>query len=192
MRRVDELIADLCSEGVEFRELSKTFDYKQPSKYIVKSTVYDDSYATPVLTAGKTFILGYTNETNNIYPASIDEPVIIFDDFTAAFKWVDFPFKVKSSAMKILTPNSNFLENLRYIYYAMQMITYTPKEHARQWIGIYSKIRIPIPPLEVQHEIVKVLDTFAELDAELNAEIKARRLQYEYYRNHLFSFQEAV
>lgn len=191
MSRIDELTANLCPEGVEFRGLGEIFDYEQPSKYIVKSTAYDNSYITPVLTAGKTFVLGFTNETDNIYPASVDEPVVIFDDFTTAFKWVDFPFKVKSSAMKILTPKANFLEDFKYIYYAMQVITYKPKEHARQWIGIYSKIRIPIPPLEVQREIVKMLDAFTELNAELNAEIEVRRLQYEYHRNHLLSFREA-
>lgn len=72
--------------GVKFIELSKLLDYEQPGKYLVDSTAYVDSHATPVLTAGKTFILGYTDESSGIYPASLNEPVIIFDDFTTAFK----------------------------------------------------------------------------------------------------------
>jgi hypothetical protein len=61
-----------------------------------KSANYDDTFETPVLTAGKMFILGYTDETEGTYPASPESPVVIFDDFTTAFKWVDFPFKAKS------------------------------------------------------------------------------------------------
>ena len=85
--------------------------YEQPTKYIVESTDYSNEYKIPVLTAGQSFILGYTNETENIYT---DVPVIIFDDFTTSVQYVDFPFKVKSSAMKILTANN---ANLKYLYY---------------------------------------------------------------------------
>jgi type I restriction enzyme, S subunit len=192
MSRIDELIAEHCPDGVEFKELGELLDYEQPGKYLVDSTAYDDSYTIPVLTAGQTFILGYTDETNGIYPASPENPVIIFDDFTTAFKWVDFPFKAKSSAMKMLTPKSNAMENLRYAYHLMQTISYVPQDHARQWIGTYSKFRVPIPPLEIQREIVKVLDTFTKLTAELTAELTARKKQYNYYRDQLLSFEEGA
>ena len=78
-------------------------DYEQPNKYIVLSTEYADSNDSPVLTVGQSFILGYPNETDGIYQASKNNPVIIFDDLTISKQWVDFNFKVKSSAMKILT-----------------------------------------------------------------------------------------
>lgn len=165
MSRIDELIAALCPEGVGFKTLGELLDYEQPGKYLVASTAYDNSYGTPVLTAGQTFILGYTDETSGIYAASPQEPVIIFDDFTTAFKWVDFPFKAKSSAMKMLTLKAGALDSLKYVFFAMQMIAYTPQDHARQWIGTYSKFLIPVPPLEVQRQIVKVLDTFTTLEA---------------------------
>jgi type I restriction enzyme, S subunit len=80
--------------------------YNQPTKYIVKSTDYNDKFKVPVLTAGKSFIIGYSNESTGIFS---DLPVIIFDDFTTATKFVTFPFKVKSSAMKILTPSCSFI-----------------------------------------------------------------------------------
>jgi len=105
MSKIDELIAELCPDGVEYDNIGSVVNYEQPSNYIVKSTDYNDEFSIPVLTAGQSFILGYTNEKINIYGASKENPVIIFDDFTGAFKWVDFPFKVKSSAMKILTAN---------------------------------------------------------------------------------------
>jgi restriction endonuclease S subunit len=182
---IEKLVAELCPGGVEYVELNKLLKYEQPGKYTVSSTNYDDSYSTPVLTAGKTFILGYTDEEDGIYAASKKDPVIIFDDFTTAFKWVDFNFKIKSTAIKLLTSyDSN--TSLKYIYYAMQCIKYETQDHARQWISNYSKFLIPLPPVEVQNAIVEILDKFTKLEAELEAELAARRAQYEYYRNSLF------
>ncbi|HUH58204.1 MAG TPA: hypothetical protein VL020_06805, partial [Pseudomonadales bacterium] len=98
-RFMEQLLDGVNIEWLPVKEVTK---YEQPTKYLVKSTNYDDSYATPVLTAGKTFILGYTDEIEGINKASIS-PVIIFDDFTTANKWVDFDFKAKSSAMKMIS-----------------------------------------------------------------------------------------
>jgi type I restriction enzyme, S subunit len=185
MSRIEDLIADKCPEGVEYRCLEELIAYEQPTKYLVKTTDYDDSFSTPVLTAGQTFILGFTDEPHGIYPASKHEPVVIFDDFTTAFKWVDFPFKAKSSAMKMLRSKSEDICSLRYAFYVMQTIRYAPQDHARQWISRYSQFRIPVPPMEVQREIVGILDTFSALEAELEAELEARRIQYAHYRDSL-------
>jgi len=194
MSRLQKLIQDLCPDGVEFISLDEVIDYEQPTKYIVKSTEYDDKYKTPVLTAGQAFILGYTNEKDGIYIASKDKPVIIFDDFTTSFHWVDFNFKVKSSAMKILKLKHDATRNVsfRYLYYAMKNIRYLPVNHERQWISKYSKFRVPFPPLQIQQEIVRILDSFTELIKELNAELDARRKQYEYYRELLLTFDNNV
>ena len=190
---IDRLVAELCPDGVEYRPLGELLGYEQPTKYLVSSKDYDDSYPTPVLTAGKTFILGYTNETEGIYPASKEEPVIIFDDFTTAFKWVEFPFKAKSSAMKMLTLKSGNNSLFKYVYYAMQCIVYNSSDHARQWISKYSNIEVPVPPIEIQEAIVEILDKFTNLEAELEAELEARTLQYEYYRDSLLaSFSESA
>ena len=183
MSRLDELIQELCPDGVAYRKVGDIADYEQPSKYLVKSTNYNDDFATPVLTAGQTFILGYTNETDGIYPASKDKPVIIFDDFTGAFKWVDFPFKAKSSAMKMITAKENVL--IRYLYHLMGFLNYSSDEHKRLWISTYSEFKFPVPPLEVQREIVRILDSFTLLTAELTAELTARKKQYEYYEHNL-------
>ncbi len=177
----------LCPDGVEYVSIGNVVNYEQPSKYIVKSTDYSDEFSIPVLTAGQSFILGYTNEIDNIYKASKENPVIIFDDFTGAFKWVDFPFKVKSSAIKMLTANSD-IATLRYIYHVMGNIGYSSDEHKRLWISIYSAMKIPVPPLPVQQKIVRILDNFTELTVELTTELEARQKQYEYYRNKLLTF----
>ena len=188
MSKLSEMLASLCPHGVERKKLGEVVDYEQPGKYIVRDTNYDDSYMTPVLTAGQTFILGYTAETDNHYKASKVSPVIIFDDFTTAFQWVDFEFKVKSSAMKMLTSKNEEIALLKYIYYAMQCIHYKPVDHSRHWIEKYSNFTVPLPPLPVQREIVQILDNFANLTAELTAELAKRKKQYEHYRDMLLNF----
>ena len=189
MNKLNELLQKLCPDGLEYIKIGEVVDYEQPSKYIVESTDYSDIFDVPVLTAGQTFVLGYTNEKNGIYNASKESPVIIFDDFTGAFKWVDFPFKVKSSAMKILTVGDQ-RTFLRYIYHVMGHIGYSSTEHKRLWIGIYSEIKIPLPPMPVQEEIVRILDNFTALTAELTAELTARKKQYEYYRDSLYAVDD--
>lgn len=136
--------------------LENVLDYEQPTKYIVKSENYSDDFALPVLTAGKSFVLGYTDETEGVCNAS-DSPVIIFDDFTADCKYVDFDFKVKSSAMKILH-KVNAEDNLKYYFYAMQAIDYTPFSHKRVWISEYSKFKIKNRSVAEQNYVVKDLD----------------------------------
>ena len=187
MKNLETLILELCPDGVEFVKLGDVLDYEQPTKYIVKCKDYQNE-GMPVLTAGQTFILGYTDETNGIYEASRENPVIIFDDFTTSFHWVDFNFKVKSSAMKMLRVSSEREVSFRFVYYAMKCIKYQTLEHSRQWISKYSQIEIPLPPIEVQTEIVRILDKFTSLEAELEAELDCRKRQYEYYRDKLLSF----
>lgn len=142
-------------------ELGDLLSYEQPTPYIVESTDYNDKYKTPVLTAGKSFILGYTNEAHGVYSAL---PVIIFDDFTTASQYVNFEFKVKSSAMKILTPITELVLP-KFIFYRMQIIQFDHSTHKRYWIQQYSKIKVAIPPLPVQERIVaRIEELFSELD----------------------------
>jgi type I restriction enzyme M protein len=151
-------------EDVELVPLGDVVDYEQPTKYIVKSTNYKDEYTTPVLTAGQTFILGYTDEKEGVYPKE-NLPVIIFDDFTTATKFVDFPFKVKSSAMKILSVGNKKKANIKFIFLAMQDIKFDASRHKRYWIAEYSKIKIPLPPLEVQKQLVAEAEKEEEIIA---------------------------
>lgn len=194
MSKLDDLINELCPDGVEYVAFDTVLDYEQPTKYIVEATNYDDNCETPVLTAGQTFILGYTDETDGIYCATKENPTIIFDDFTTSFHWVNFSFKIKSSAMKMLRIKSHKVEDttLRYVYHCMKNIQYEPVDHSRQWITKYSTFLFPLPPLPVQEEIVRILDNFTELIAELTAELTARKKQYEYYKDGLLSFGDDV
>ena len=140
--------------------------YEQPQAYIVNSTDYSDEYETPVLTAGKSFIIGYTNETNGICDRL---PVIIFDDFTTDSKLVDFPFKVKSSAMKILRTKGDI--NIDYIAYYMSITRLIGDTHKRYWISEYSKLLIPIPPYQEQLRIVETIETIFDKIHKITAEL---------------------
>lgn len=159
-------------------ELGELLPFEQPTAYIVKSTDYSDAYATPVLTAGKSFILGKTNETDGIFDQL---PVIIFDDFTTATQFVNFRFKVKSSAMKILHINTDLVIP-KYIFYRLQIIQFDHSTHKRYWIQSYSKIKVLIPPLDEQFRIVaRIEELFSELDKAIDT-LKTTKEQLEVYR----------
>ncbi len=141
--------------------LEDIVEYEQPQAYIVNSTDYDDRYLTPVLTAGKSFVIGYTNETEGIYQ---NTPCIIFDDFTTDSKLVDFPFKVKSSAMKILKVADDI--EIEYVAMFMNITRLIGDTHKRYWISEYSKLCIPIPPKDEQKRIINAANAmFEKLDA---------------------------
>lgn len=152
------------------KKLGEILQYEQPTKYLVSSTDYSNN-GVPVLTAGKTFILGYTNDPNGIYN---NLPVIIFDDFVTESKYVDFPFKAKSSAMKMLTLR-NEENNLRFVFEIMQMIDFPMTDHKRWWIGEYSNIIVKAPLLDEQNAIASVLTS---MDNEISA-LEAKKVKYE-------------
>lgn len=165
-------------DGWKEYELGQLLNYEQPSPYIVKSTNYSDTSSTPVLTAGKSFIIGYTDETVGIYNSL---PVIIFDDFTTSSQYVNFPFKVKSSAMKILSPNVDLVLP-KFIYYRMQIIQFDHSTHKRYWIQQYSKIKVQIPSIPEQERIVsKIEELFSRLDASV-AELQTAKEKLKVYR----------
>lgn len=141
----------------EVKRLGEVLDYERPDKYIVSSENYNDS-GIPVLTANKSFILGYTNETEGVCK---NLPAIIFDDFTTDKKYVDFPFKVKSSAIKILRPKGN--ENLKFIFELMTLIRFEAKEHKRYYISSYQNLLVPIPKPQEQQKIAACLSSLDDL-----------------------------
>lgn len=147
-------------KGWAICRLGDVVKYEQPTAYIVDSTAYSDAYPIPVLTAGKSFIIGHTKETEGIYNRL---PCIIFDDFTTDSRLVDFPFKVKSSAMKIL--QVHYGVEVEYVALFMSRTKLVGDTHKRYWISEYSKLEIPIPPQEEQKRIIgKVRLLFEVLD----------------------------
>ncbi|WRD69845.1 restriction endonuclease subunit S [Helicobacter pylori] len=152
--------------------LGDILSYEQPTKYLVATTQYLQKGFTPILTAGKTFILGYTNDKHGIYT---NIPVIIFDDFTTDSKMVNFPFKVKSSAIKILSLRDNNQADLKYIYEKLTLLKHQVTDHKRYWIDEFSNFEIPLPPLNEQIAIANILSA---LDHEIIS-LKNKKRQFE-------------
>ena len=162
--------AEITCDNPHYRNLPKGWavcrledivEYEQPTAYIVSSTDYDDSYPTPVLTAGKSFLIGHTNDDEGIFS---NLPCIIFDDFTTDSKLVNFPFKVKSSAMKILKVHKNL--NIEYVASFMSITRLIGDTHKRYWISEYSKLEIPLPPYKEQVRIMNQIKLlFERLDS---------------------------
>ena len=136
----------------ELKTVADVLNYEQPQKYIVFSENYNDEYKTPVLTANKAFILGYTNEETGVYSKG---ETIIYDDFTMDFKFVDFSFKVKSSTIKMLTCK-NF-NDLYFMYNLLLSLNLMPQSHQRSYISILEPTKIFIPCYDEQLIISKVL-----------------------------------
>lgn len=151
-------------QSKEWKEipLSEALDYEQPNNYIVNEKILEKETSIPVLTPGKSFIKGYTKETEGIYK---NVPVIIFDDFTTSIKYVDFPFKVKSSAMKILKPKNSSI-NLKYVYYQMLLKEVNTTTHKRYYLSTYQKLKFLFPidnegniNFDEQEHIVKEIES---------------------------------
>ena len=155
----------------ECRKLGSLLNYEQPTKYIVNSTDYDDDFETPVLTAGQSFILGYTNEIEGIKEATPENPIIIFDDFTTSSHYVSFPFKIKSSAMKLLSVSNTDL-NPVFVFNALKNIKYTPTSHERHWISTFSKFDVMLPEKNEQTAIGNFFRQLDETIALQSAEVE--------------------
>ena len=135
---------------------SKLLNYERPENYIVTNTNYRKN-GIPVLTANKSFILGYTNEPN-VYNKG---EAIIFDDFTLENKFVNFPFMIKSSAIKILTSKVNY--SLYFIFQLLQHTKFIKEGHARHYISVVQKQIVKIPPSYEEQESIS--DTFSRIQS---------------------------
>lgn len=188
MSKIDELIAEHCSNGIEFQDLNKVATIKRGVRVTKKDLLEDGAH--PVVSGGIGY-MGYINEYNREA-----ETITIAQYGTAGFvKWQTRKFWANDVCFSVI-PNLKVIDN-KYLYYFLadkQEYLYGISNRNAVPYSIDKekilKIKIPLPPLEVQREVVKVLDTFTQLEAELSAELSARRKQYEYYRNQLLSFGE--
>lgn len=150
-------------EDWELVPLGDLLAYEQPTKYLVSHSRALEQGAYPVLTAGKSFVLGYTEEKEGVY---IDLPVIIFDDFTTDSKYVDFPFKAKSSAMKMLKAKSNEIP-FRLIFNLLSDVDYQIGDHKRHWISEFQYISVALSS-DVEEKIA-IATILSDMDAEIEA-----------------------
>lgn len=145
--------------GWDAKELECFLDYVQPTNFISENIEKEKSNINciPVLTAGKSFILGYTNDNHKTFRKL---PIILFDDFTTDNKYVHFPFQIRSSAAKILVPKENINFDFKFVFNAMQQINFVSSDHKRYWISEYQLLTIPFPPLAEQQKIAEILTTW--------------------------------
>ena len=171
-------IESTCSVYDEIRNM---LDYEQPSEYFVNSTEYSDDYQIPVLTANKAFILGYTDEAYGIYDKG---NCIILDDFTMDVKYVTFPFKVKSSAIKILTAKQYV--DLYFMYEYLLYLGLVSEEHKRHYISEIEPMNIISPPLETQEHIAQALQAISMKIENATSYYVLLSKQKQYLLNQLF------
>lgn len=173
------MLVKIIKEDYEPLLVKEILNYEQPTKYIVLNTDYsDDKALTPVLTANKSFILGYADENFGVYDKG---NCIILDDFTMDLKYVNFPFKVKSSAIKILTAKDGI--NLKFVFEYFSFLNFSSNEHKRHYISEIEKMSIVLPKTEVQNNIARFLTV---LDEKINLEIDLLS-QYELQKKYLLS-----
>ena len=147
--------------------ISDVLSYEQPQPYIVENTEYT-AEGIPVLTANKAFVLGYTSETNGIYNKG---DCIIFDDFTLDCKYVDFPYKIKSSAIKILTAKNK--ELLRYTFEFLKYLDLSTEEHKRHYIAETQNQEFILPTMHIVSTIAHALSA---LSLRMESVVKQRNM----------------
>ena len=162
---------EVIPDNWQTKTLGSLLDYEQPTPFLVISTDYLEFSSVPVLTAGKTFILGYTDEEHGVYKSL---PVILFDDFTTACQWVDFPFKVKSSAAKILSGRVG-VSDTKFMHEYLLRLSYVPSDHQRHWISVFSSIEVIVPPVKEQKAIAEALSDVDALIDSLEALLTKKR-----------------
>ena len=186
MSRFEELIQELCPEGVEFftvKELTKKKTIKTITPSIkIKRNDYQENGITPIISQELEYISGYCDFIDNNIPKN---NYVCFGDHSEHIKFVDFAFVQGADGLKIMSLDEEKLM-VKFFYYAISSF-YVRHNNYERHFKYLNDTEIPVPPLEVQREIVRIMDSFTLLTAELTAELTARKKQYEYYRDTLLS-----
>ena len=189
MNKIESLIQQLCPDGVEYKELEVLLEKKIvktiiPPKKLTKE-FYNVNGIFPIVDQGQDFIVGYTDDKDIVIEKGL---YVVFGDHTEAIKYVDFAFVQGADGIKIIVTNDEIIIT-KFLFYALNSFYKKVGKYSRHF-SFLKKTSIPIPPLPIQQEIVNILDKFTSLEAELEAELEARRTQYEYYRNQLLTATE--
>jgi len=190
MSKLDKLIGELCPDGVEYVKLGDILENNNAKHSITKKN-YEDSGKVPIIDQSQLYVAGFTNNLLAVPPII---PTIIFGDHTRIVKYIDFEFAQGASGTRVFVPKEPEV-NTKYIYYVFSNLDIPSRGYNRHW-SIVKEMKVPLPPLPVQEEIVSILDNFTELtiklQEELNKELTARKKQYEYYRDELLTFGDEV
>lgn len=181
MNKIETLIKELCPNGVEWNSINNyTRSITSPKK--LQKNQYEMSGQIPIIDQGATFIAGFSN-INEYLPHG---EYVIFGDHSEHIKFVNFPFVQGADGLKILVCNKNIKP--KYLYYCFSNFYKKEKNYKRHWSKAKETL-IPVPPLEIQEEIVKILDKFTDYVTELTTELTLRQKQYNYYRDKLLSLE---
>lgn len=183
MSRIDDLIAQHCPDGVEYKRLESIVS-PVPGKRGLKRSEYLSEGAFPIVDQGQGAIAGRTDDASLLLG---EPPHIVFGDHTRAVKWVDFPFAVGAQGTKVLKVDESL--DPKYVFYAFENFELQDRGYSRHWTFAKEAV-VPIPPPAVQQEIVSILDAFTELESGLETELRARRGQYAHYKETLIQNEE--
>ena len=185
MSRIDDLLSTHSPNGVKCKSVGSAFAVVATARGVPR-TDYAKGSAIPVVDQGQSAIAGFTDDLSLAVPLG---EYVVFGDHTRAVKWVDFQFAPGADGTKVLQARGDLLP--KFGFYALDRLDIPSRGYNRHWT-ILRDLRIPVPPLEVQREIVRILDQFSQLEAELEAELEARRAQYEHYAGLLLANKEQV
>lgn len=188
MKNLETLIQELCPDGVEFVKLGDVCEIKTGKGITQKDCSESDKY--PVYSGGKE-PMGYYKEFNRNANTVTVSRVGAYAGFV---NYVTEDFYLNDKCFSVL-PKKDEDINSKYLYYKLKALECSiinmqsgggvPTINTKK-VG---SLEIPLPPIEVQNEIVRILDKFTSLEAELEAELDCRKQQYEYYRDKLLSFE---
>ncbi|MDW2930523.1 restriction endonuclease subunit S [Mesomycoplasma ovipneumoniae] len=167
------------------KRLGDALKHEQSWKYIQSSTKYFN-HGIPVLTLGKTFVLGYAKDTKNIKKASENSPIILFDDFTTQSRFINFDFKVRSSALKLLI-NKNPKDNLYFHYLILQKIKYNVRHHGRHWLPLFVNFTFFQPDWPEQQKISRLFETLENLINKLEEKMSLLKNLKNGFTNKMFA-----
>ena len=181
MSRLADLIAQLCPDGVKYKPLSECVVLPSIPRGL-KRGQYESSGTYPIVDQGRGQVAGYSSDETKLVK---DIPGIVFGDHTREIKYVDHFFVPGADGVKWIRAVDDV--DIRYLFHSLSSLAIPSRGYNRHW-NVVRDMSIPVPPLEVQREIVRILDQFTTLEAELEAELEARRAQYEHYRTQLLSY----
>lgn len=185
MSRIDELIAQLCPAGVPHARIADALSVVTTPRGVKRSD-YSAGTRIAIVDQGRELVAGYTDDDTIKIP---EGRYVVFGDHTRAVKWVDFPFAVGADGTKVLQAGDGLLP--KFAYYAMGNLEIPDRGYNRHWT-VVRDLRIPVPPEEVQCEIIRILDQFtrleADMESQLESELEARRHQFVHYRSELLHF----
>lgn len=187
MTKLEELINGLCPDGVEYKTINELFDEKSincitPS-FKIKRNDYKTNGLIPIVSQEAEYISGYCDLEDKRIENS---EYVCFGDHSENIKYIDFQFVQGADGLKIIKSKK---VNTKYLYYSLSSFYIKMNNYERHFKYLL-KTKIPVPPLEIQSEIVHVLDSFTLLTAELTAELTARQKQYAFYRDYLLDFSD--